>query len=291
MFIAPETLLASWEGFSSTTTDRLEALSRLAARDSIENVLRLRHPSVERFAASVRVVDERKRRSLPAAAAGSHGWWWRAAPPVPVRAPDLGSVSATAVAAEIWSRAAAAGLTPVDRLTFSAAAGGELVVRLRFQVIDGEHVGFRPWLDFVLIPVERDYLRILGMNPPEIYTATVSVAVGRLRRTGIHLPTHASSEKVEKAIDLHLQAFSDVMATVSPEYLVDELLRQPQFSDGWHSRWRLPMALAHYGRLPEARQVLTTLAATEVRAPHSRAAHDLEWLGQRLRLTLPGSAL
>jgi len=173
------------------------------------------------------------------------------------------------------------GLSPVDRLTFEPSTDREVTGRLRFQVVVDDPVAVRPWVDFVLVPVERDYLRILGAEPPEIGTITVSVAVGRLRGTGIHLPTHAASGKVEEAIDLHLEAFADILARATPEYLIDDLLRQRRFRSGRHFDWRLPIALARYGRSAEAGQVLGNLLAG-VRAPDGRAAHELRWLSRRL---------
>lgn len=283
MFIAPETLLTCWGGFSFSGDARQDALSRLAARDCIESVLQLRHPSVDRFAEAVHAVDERQRRHLPEARSMSSRWWWAAAPPPPVEAPDLGSVAASATAAEIWRQAIAVGLSPFDRMTFSTG-GGDVVGRLRFQAVPVQPVVFRPWIDFVLVPAERAYYQVMGAEPPEIFTATVSALAGRLRNTGVHLPGHAGPGAVKDAIARHLESFMEIVSRATPEYLMDDLLRQQRLSGGTHFEWRLPLALAEYGRGDDARQALAALTASAARRPYGRACHELQWLSRRLRI-------
>ncbi|WP_435586640.1 hypothetical protein [Micromonospora aurantiaca (nom. illeg.)] len=282
MFIAPGRLLDCWRSFSSELTGRREALSRLAARDCIESVIRLRHPSVDRFAAAVYVVDERQRRGLRDASTISSRWWWSAAPPPPVEAPDLGSAAATATAAEIWRQASAAGLAPFDHLTFSLSGGRDVLGRLRFQVVSAEQMVVRPWIDFLLIPVERAYCRLIGADPPELFTATVSVAVGRLRDVGIHLPGHAGPEAVAISIARHIDSFVDIVSHVTPDLLINDLLRQRRFSGGEHFEWRLPLALVSYGRGHEALQLIEELMLGFARQPYSRSFHELQWLRRRL---------
>ncbi|MEU6019985.1 hypothetical protein [Micromonospora sp. NPDC047134] len=259
-----------------------DALSRLAARDCIESVLLLRHPFVERFASAVNSVDERQRRGLREAPSVTR-WWWSAAPPPPARAPDLGSATASGVAAEVWRQATAAGLLPFDNVTFDGAGMDGILGRLRFQVVLTEPVVVRPWIDVVMVPVERAYHQLLGAQPPVMFTATVSVLAGRMREVGVHLPLHRGPGAVKDAVARHIGSFFDVLRRTTPELVIDDLLRQRRFTGGIRSEWRLPLALLCYGRQHEARQVLDGLiAAAASRRPFGRVRHELQWLSRRL---------